>query len=80
MSGQPMLDLDLTYLPTAAVVNDIIYQPAETPLLVVARARGHVAVEGIGMLLHQARPGFRTWFGVDPQVDADLRQHVLAGD
>jgi shikimate dehydrogenase len=80
MSGQPMLDLDLTHLPTAAVVNDIIYQPAETPLLVVARARGHVAVEGIGMLLHQARPGFRTWFGVDPQVDADLRQHVLAGD
>jgi len=61
-------------------VNDIIYEPAETPLLVAARARGHVAVEGIGMLLHQARPGFRAWFGVDPRVDADLRQHVLAGD
>ena len=80
MSGQPPLDLELIHLPKAAVVNDIIYQPAETPLLIAARARGHVVVEGIGMLLHQARPGFRTWFGVDPQVDADLRQHVLAGD
>jgi shikimate dehydrogenase len=80
MSGKPTLDLDLTHLPGAAVVNDIVYQPAETPLLVAARARGHLAVEGIGMLLHQARPGFRAWFGVDPDVDADLRQHVLAGD
>ena len=80
MIGQPPLDLDLTHLPTGSVVNDIVYQPAETPLLAAARARGNVAVEGIGMLLHQARPGFRAWFGVDPQVDADLRQHVLAGD
>ena len=80
MSGQPTLDLDLSHLPTTAVVNDIVYEPAETPLLVAARARGHVAVKGIGMLLHQARPGFRAWFGVDPRVDADLRQHVLAGD
>ena len=80
MSGQPTLDLDLTHLPNAAVVSDIIYQPVETPLLVAARARGHVVVEGIGMLLHQARPAFRKWFGVDPRVDADLRQHVLAGN
>jgi shikimate dehydrogenase len=80
MTGQPALDLDLTDLPAAAVVNDIVYQPAETPLLAAARARGNLAVEGIGMLLHQARPGFRAWFGVDPAVDADLRQHVLAGD
>lgn len=80
MTGQPALDLDLTDLPAATVVNDIVYQPTETPLLAAARARGNLAVEGIGMLLHQARPGFRAWFGVDPAVDADLRQHVLAGD
>lgn len=80
MTGQPALDLDLTDLPAAAVVNDIVYQPTETPLLAAARARGNRAVEGIGMLLHQARPGFRAWFGVDPVVDADLPQHVLAGD
>lgn len=80
MSGQSTLDLDLTHLPTAAVVSDIIYQPVETPLLLAARARGHVAVEGVGMLLHQARPAFRKWFGVDPRVDAELLQHVLAGN
>jgi len=80
MTGQPALDLDLTDLPAATVVNDIVYQPTETPLLAAARARGNLAVEGIGMLLHQAQPGFRAWFGVDPAVDADLRQHVLAGD
>jgi shikimate dehydrogenase len=80
MTGQPALDLDLAALPSSAVVNDIVYQPTETSLLAAARARGHLAVEGIGMLLHQARPGFRAWFGVDPVVDADLRQHVLAAD
>ncbi len=80
MTGQPGLDLDLARLPATAVVNDIVYQPLETPLLAAARTRGNTAVEGIGMLLHQGRPGFAAWFGVDPTVDASLRDHVLAGD
>ena len=77
MMGNPPLDLDLSLLPKTAVVSDIVYVPLETPLLVQARARGNPTVDGIGMLLHQARPGFRAWFGVDPTVDADLRAFVL---
>jgi shikimate dehydrogenase len=78
MAGQPPLDLDLAALPRAAVVSDIVYVPLETPLLAAARARGNVAVDGIGMLLHQARPGFAAWFGVEPEVDRGLRDFVLA--
>lgn len=77
MDGQPPLDLDLDALPADAVVNDIVYAPLETGLLARARARGNPVVDGLGMLLHQARGGFRAWFGVDPQVDEDLRQAVL---
>jgi shikimate dehydrogenase len=79
MTGQPPLDLDLSPLPESAVVNDIVYAPLETPLLAAARARGNPVVDGIGMLLHQGRPGFRAWFGVDPAVDDALRAHVLDG-
>ncbi|HLY58646.1 MAG TPA: shikimate dehydrogenase [Stellaceae bacterium] len=78
MVGQPPLDLSLSLLPPSAVVTDIVYTPLETPLLAAARARGHVAVDGLGMLLHQARPAFARWFGTDPEVDASLRQAVLA--
>jgi shikimate dehydrogenase len=78
MEGQPALDLDLAKLPPDAVVYDIVYVPLETPLLAVARARGNPAIDGLGMLLHQARPGFREWFGTDPVVDQALRDHVLA--
>ncbi|HCP01071.1 MAG TPA: shikimate dehydrogenase [Rhodospirillaceae bacterium] len=78
MTGQPPLELNLAQLPTDAVVNDIVYAPLATDLLVAARARGNPVVDGLGMLLHQARPGFRTWFGVDPSVDDDLRNAVLA--
>lgn len=78
MEGQPPLDLDLARLPADAVVYDIVYVPLETPLLAAARARGNPAVDGLGMLLHQARPGFREWFGTDPAVDTALRDHVLA--
>jgi shikimate dehydrogenase len=78
MAGQPPLDIDLTALPTAAMVNDIVYKPLETPLLAAAAARGNPVVDGLGMLLHQARPGFRAWFGVDPRVTPDLRRAVLA--
>ena len=79
MQGQPGLEVDLAPLPASAVVADIVYVPLETRLLAAARARGLVAVDGLGMLLHQARPGFEAWFGVAPQVDQALRD-VLAAD
>jgi shikimate dehydrogenase len=78
MEGQEALDLDLAPLPDSAVVYDIVYAPLETPLLAAARARGLATVDGIGMLLHQARPGFAAWFGVEPEVTAELRDFVLA--
>lgn len=78
MAGEPALDVDLAALPKDAVVNDIVYVPLETPLLAAARRRGNPVVDGLGMLLHQARPGFRAWFGVDPEVTPDLRAHVAA--
>ena len=78
MTGKPPLELDLDDLPTDALVNDIVYAPLETDLLARARARGNPAVDGLGMLLHQARPGFEAWFGPLPDVTDDLRVHVLA--
>ena len=78
MTGQPPLDLDLTALPLSAVVNDLVYAPLETPLLAAARSRGNLGVDGLGMLLHQAAPGFERWFGTRPTVDDDLRRAVLA--
>jgi shikimate dehydrogenase len=78
MTGQAALDLDLAQLPRQAVVYDIVYVPLETPLLAAARARGNATVDGLGMLLHQARPGFAAWFGREPEVDAALRDFVLA--
>ena len=78
MTGQPALDIALDRLPPAALVNDIVYAPLETALLRAARARGNPTVDGLGMLLHQARPGFRAWFGVDPEVTPALRESVLA--
>ncbi|BDG75197.1 shikimate dehydrogenase (NADP(+)) [Roseomonas fluvialis] len=78
MPGQPVLAIDPASLPATAVVADIVYVPLETPLLAAARARGLQAVDGLGMLLHQARPGFEAWFGVAPAVDAALRAVVAA--
>ncbi len=78
MAGQPPLAIDLSALPAGAVVADIVYVPLETPLLAAARARGLIGVDGLGMLLHQARPGFAAWFGVEPAVDAALRAAVAA--
>ena len=60
-------------MPRRAVVHDIVYVPLETPLLQQAKARGHRTVDGLGMLLHQAVPGFAHWFGVIPQVTPELR-------
>jgi shikimate dehydrogenase len=79
MHGQPPLEVALDALPAEALVTDIVYAPLETGLLAAARARGNPAVDGLGMLLHQARPGFRAWFGVDPEVTPALRAAVLAG-
>jgi len=78
MAGQPPLVLDLDRAAPGLAVADIVYVPLETPLLAGARARGVAAVEGLGMLLHQAVPGFAAWFGVRPVVDADLRRFVAA--
>jgi len=77
MVGQPPLELDLGALPTAAAVNDIVYKPLETTLLAAARARGNRVVDGLGMLLHQACPGFARWFGRKPSVTDALRAEVL---
>jgi shikimate dehydrogenase len=77
MTGEAALDLDLARLPRTAIVNEIVYVPIETPLLAAARARGNPVVDGIGMLLHQARPGFARWFGVEPAVTPALRKAVL---
>lgn len=78
MAGQPELDIDLSRLPAGAVVADLVYTPLETALLAAARARGLRAVDGLGMLLHQAVGGFERWFGVRPQVTKALRALVEA--
>ncbi|GLS17245.1 shikimate dehydrogenase (NADP(+)) [Labrys miyagiensis] len=78
MKGQPPLELDLAGLPETALVTDIVYVPLETPLLAKARSLGLRTVDGLGMLLHQAVPGFERWFGVRPVVSQELRALVLA--
>lgn len=78
MSGQPELEIDLAALPRDAIVNDIVYVPLHTKLLQAARGRGNATVDGLGMLLHQARPGFAAWFGHEPDVTPALRNVILA--
>lgn len=78
MTGQPPLDLNLDDLKEDAVVADIVYTPLTTPLLAAARNRKRRTVDGLGMLLHQAVPGFERWFGVRPEVTPALRDHVAA--
>ena len=78
MIGKEPLDLDLAGLPADAVVADIVYSPLQTELLAAARARGNRTVDGLGMLLYQAVPGFERWFGVRPEVTPALRAHVAA--
>ncbi len=78
MHGQPPLDLSLDKLPAAAIVSDLIYTPKETPLLIAARLRGNRTVNGLGMLLNQARPAFKAWFGVMPDVTPELRALIEA--
>jgi shikimate dehydrogenase len=77
MAGEPALEIGLARLPPHAVVVDIVYVPLETSLLAAARQRGHRVVDGLGMLLHQGRPGFEAWFGTPVRVTRELRAAVL---
>lgn len=78
MVGEPPLDISLDPLPVRALVSDIVYIPRETALLAAARRRGNPTVNGLGMLLHQARPAFRAWFGIMPEVTPELRAMIEA--
>lgn len=78
MHGQPDLELTLDALPKHALVSDVIYVPLETPLLLAARQRGNPTVNGLGMLLNQARPAFNAWFGVMPEITEELKQALIA--
>ena len=78
MVGKPEFRIPLDALSPRAVVTDLVYTPLETPFLAYSRKNGCTVVDGLGMLLHQAAPGFERWFGVRPEVDDELRQAVLA--
>jgi shikimate dehydrogenase len=78
MVGYPPLEISLDALPKAAAVCDIVYNPLETPLLAAARRRGNTAIDGLGMLLHQAVPAFEAFYGVRPHVSNELRRAVEA--
>ena len=78
MQGKSALRVPLDCLRPETVVTDIVYTPLETELLRTAKAAGCRTVDGLGMLLHQAAPGFERWFGTAPEVDVDLRKAVLA--
>ncbi len=77
MLWQPPLDIVLTNLPKEAMVTDLVYNPLETGLLKMAKQLGHFTVDGLGMLLHQAVPGFTIWFDHKPQVTEDLRSFLV---
>ena len=76
--GGGRLEIDLAVLNASCVVADLVYVPLVTPLLAAAKARGLTIVDGLGMLLHQAVPGFEKWFGVRPQVTSELRDLLVA--
>ena len=78
MTGQPPLQVDISGLASYAVVTDIVYAPLKTDLLIKAESNGHPVVDGLGMLLHQAVPGFEAWFGKTPKVTQELREMILA--
>jgi shikimate dehydrogenase len=73
MVGKGAAPIDLDPAPRRAIIADIVYIPLETPLLMAAKRRGLTTVDGLGMLLHQAVPGFERWFGVRPEVTPELR-------
>jgi len=77
MTGNAPLDFDISFLPKAAAVCDIVYNPLETALLKDAAARGHKTIDGLGMLMHQAVPSFEAFFGVKPKVTPALRDALV---
>lgn len=77
MKNHPALNLSLNHVSATAVVYDIVYNPLETTLLRAGKSRGNNTVDGLGMLLYQAQKAFALWHGVEPVVDAALREHVL---
>jgi shikimate dehydrogenase len=78
MTGKPPLAIGLDRLPKHALVGDLIYIPPETPLLTAARMRGNVTVNGLGLLLNQARPAFQAWFGPMPSISPGLIRAIEA--
>jgi shikimate dehydrogenase len=76
MKGNPPLTLDIALLKQNAPVLDAVYNPLETELLKNARARGHLTIDGLGMLMHQAAPSFEAFFGIKPKVTPGLRAHL----
>ncbi|MSP44032.1 MAG: shikimate dehydrogenase [Alphaproteobacteria bacterium] len=78
MTGQPPLEISLRALPPTALVYDLVYTPLQTPLLKAASHNGNPTIDGLGMLIHQARPGFAAWFGVMPEADESLLQLLLS--
>ena len=78
MAGQAELSLDLTHLSPKTLVTDIVYNPLQTALLREATHRGNPTIDGLGMLLHQAVPGFHAWFGTEPEVTPALRTLIMA--
>lgn len=77
MQGKPEMRVPLDALSSNAVVTDLVYTPLETPLLSYAKSKGCVTIDGLGMLLYQAAPGFERWFGKKPEVDEQLRRVLL---
>jgi shikimate dehydrogenase len=77
MDGTQAPDIDFSPLAANAVVTDIVYVPLKTPILKMAEEQGFAVVDGLGMLLHQARPGFEKWFGRLPEVDDTLRTIIM---
>jgi shikimate dehydrogenase len=78
MRGHPPLEIDLARLSSNAAICDIVYNPLETPLLKAARARGHKRiVDGLGMLMYQAKPSFEIFFGKNPEVTPGLRAALV---
>jgi shikimate dehydrogenase len=78
MAGKPPLQVPMDALSPEALVTDLVYTPLQTQFLIEAAARGCTTVDGLGMLLHQAAPGFERWFGQRPDVDEATRQAVLS--
>ncbi len=77
MKNQPDMDIDFSELQKKSLVTDIVYNPLETTFLRKAKEAGAIVVDGLGMLIHQAAPGFEAWFGQKPEIDEELRNAVL---